>query len=425
MDNSDAASQSNASGRVGPRPARRSRRRYALVAVLLAGVVAVVLSEVVFRLFVPVTDVAFQFWDPVVGPRRLPNQVGNYLSGASVRARYQFNAQGWNYPEDFSFTRPAGTRRVCIVGDSYVEALQVDCDKQMAVVLERLLSRPGRPVQCYPFGVSGYGTAQEYQIIRHYALDYAPDVVIVFFTSNDVYDTSPYLSPIDSSYARYRLDASGELERMPMTPWAASGFRRFAAKFALARYALLQNRLLSPRRATGPGGVTLREATGNEREDQFPGVGMSREERGRQSWALVERLLSAAKSECRARGATLVLVYRGNLPEVEAAEGGAAYQSVPKENDPYCLDQRIFEMGRDFLEPMAARLKVPYLDFTTALVAKVKSTGRPHNFADDDHFNELGHAVAAEAIAQLVERIISGPDGVRSQPTAPAESPHR
>ncbi|HKQ46996.1 MAG TPA: SGNH/GDSL hydrolase family protein [Phycisphaerae bacterium] len=410
---------------MGPRRLRRSRRRFALAAILLACVVALALSEAVLRLFVPVTDVPFQFWDPVVGPRRLPNQAGNYFSGASVRARYHFNTQGWNYPDDFSFARPAGTRRVCIVGDSYVEALQVNCDKQMAVVLERLLSRPGRPVQCYPFGVSGYGTAQEYQIIRHYALDYAPDVVIVFFTSNDVYDASPYLSPIDSAYARYRLDASGELERMPMTPWAPSGLRRFAAKFALARYTLIQNRLLSPRRATGPGGVTLREASDDTREDQFPGIGMSQDERGKMSWLLVERLLSAAQSDCQARGATLVVVYRGNLPEIEAAEGGPAYQPMTKENDPYCLDQRIFEMGRDFLEPMAARLKIPYLDFTTALVDEVKSTGRPHNFSDDDHFNELGHAAAARAMAGLVEHIISGPDGERSQPPAPAESPHR
>ena len=392
-----------------PPSLRRPRRRrwvFALVACSMAGLFALVIVEAAFRWFVPVTDVPFQFWDPVVGLRRFPDQRGMSMSGQSVRAWYNFNAQGWNYPTDFSFTRPPRTRRVCMVGDSYVEALQVDCDKQMAVLLEKKLSRPERPVQCYPFGVSGYGTAQEYQIIRHYALEYKPDVVIIFFTANDVYDASPYLSPVDPVYARFRLDDAGQLEPMPTTAWAPSGFRRWASKFALARYLLIQKRLLNPRRAAGPAGVTLRETSGKTTADQFPGMKMARDEQGKTSWALVERLLGAAKADCAAKGSTLVLVYRGHLPEIEAAEGGPAYQPPPSESDPYCLDKRIFEMGKDFLAPIAKRLEIPYLDLTEALITKVRETGRPHNFQDDDHYNELGHAVAADEMARLVDRLL-------------------
>jgi hypothetical protein len=278
----------------------------------------------------------------------------------------------------------------------------------MAVLLEKELSRPDRPVQCYPFGVSGYGTTQQYQIIRHYILDFKPDVVIVFFTANDVYDCSPYLSAVDSSFARYRLDAAGALEPMPMTSWTPSGLRRWAAKSAIARYMLIQKRLLNPRRAGGPAGVTLRETRGQSASAEFLGAKMSMEERGKMSWLLVERLLAVAKADCAARGAKLAVVYRGNLPEIEAAEDGKTYIPPPRDDDPYCLDSRIFEMGKDFLAPMAIRLGIDYLDLTPALVERVRATGRPHNFADDDHYNELGHSVAADQMARLVDGLLEG-----------------
>ena len=367
-----------------------------------------IIAEVGFRLFVPVTDVPFQCWDAVVGLRRISNQRGVNISGRSVHAHYNFNGQGWNYPKDFSFTRTAA-RRLCITGDSYVEALQVDCDKQMAVQLENRLSKPGRPVECYPFGCSGYGTTQEYQIIHHYILDYKPEVVIVFFTANDVYDCSPYLSPIDPFYARYRLDDAGELERMPMTSWERSGIRRWSAQFALARFFLIQKRLLEGRRTPGPAGVTLREISNQATAVDFPGLGMSPEERGKKSWALVEKLLATAKAECRAAGATFVLVYRGNLPEIKAAERSVPFNRLPKEKDPFCVNERVGEMGREFLAPIAARLDIPYLDLTEPLIAHFRSTQQAHNFSDDDHFNEIGHAVAAESMAARVQPILDRP----------------
>lgn len=400
---------SNPEKAVTPTPKRR-RRLFALIALFGSGLMILVLAEIVFRLFVPVTDVPFQFWDPVVGLRRIANQRGLFISGRSVHSHYNFNSQGWNYPKDFSFTRPAGNRRICITGDSYVEALQVDCDKQMAVMMEKRLSKTNRPVECYPFGCSGYGTSQEYQIIHHYILDYKPDVVIIFFTANDVYDCSPYLSPIDPFFALYRLNDADELERMPMKPWDRSGLRRWGAQFALSRYFLVQKRLLEWRRTAGPAGVTLREVSNQASTVKFDGKGMSLEERGRKSWDLIEKLLAAANAECKAAGAALVLVYRGNLPEIDAVENGVSFTPIPRERDPFCLNERVTDMGQDFLAPIAARQKIPYLDLTQPLIAKIRETGRPHNYPDDDHFNEFGHAVAADAMAAFVEPILERSD---------------
>ncbi len=369
---------------------------------------AIGFAEVFFRLFVPVTDVAFQFWDPAVGIRRKPNQRGVNIAGSSIRAPYNFNAQGWNYPRDFSYPRVSGTLRICLAGDSYVEAMQVPCDRQMAVVAEQALTTPERRAEVFPFGCSGYGPAQEYQLIRHYILDYKPDAVVILFTQNDVYDSSPYLGGIESSIPAFALDDSGELEPMGASYWERSGARRTMAQLALSRYFLIQKRLLDrmagPR---GPGGVVRREVSGIT-SDRFRGTGLTDAQRYEKSWSLVEKLLAASKAECAKANAPLCVMFRGHLHEIQAAERGVLYVPVKRELDPYCmLDERINDMGRDYVGPICQRLGIPYLDLTADLAAMVRATKGMHNFPDDDHYNEAAHEAAGKAMAAWIRELMT------------------
>lgn len=391
------------------RPPRRTARLWVKLLALGISLFAVVgLVELTFRLFVPVTDVAFQFWDPVVGIRRKPNQRGVNIAGATIRAPYNFNAQGWNYPRDFSHARAQDTLRICLTGDSYVEAMQVPCDRQMAVIAEQTLTSAGQRAEVFPFGCSGYGPAQEYQLIRHYIIDYKPDAVIIFFTQNDVYDSSPYLGAIESSIPAFALDVSGGLEPMGASYWERSGIRRMLAQLAISRYFLIQKRLLDrmagPR---GPGGIVRREGSESASE-RYRGAGMTEVQRYEKSWLLVEKLLAAAKAECARAGIPLCIAFRGHLHEIQAAERGKPYVPAKRELDPYCmLDARINDMGRDYLGPICGRLGIPYLDLTDGLVAMVRSTKGLHNFPDDDHYNAAAHEAAGKAIAAWVREMIA------------------
>ena len=399
--------ESQVSAEAGQSAARSFGRKLVMLA-FVAGfsfVAALLAAEVFLRLFVPVTDVAFQFWDPVVGLRRFPNQNGRNLAGNYVKGAYRFNSAGWNYPREFEVARPPGTLRIVLIGDSYVEAMQVPCEKQMAVATEEALIRAGRPAQCYPMGCSGLGTAQEYQILRHYALDYKPDVVLFFFTQNDVYDCSPYLRPIEAAIPAYALGPSGDLEFMPATGWQPSLARRLSAKTALARYFLIQKRLLQAGAPRGPAGVTLRESSGAGKSPRFRGGDLSEADRGKKSWELIEALLAASKAECERNGALFGVVFRGSVPEIDSVTGRTPYEPPAREKDPYCMRERIHEMGRDFVGPICEKLGIPYLDLTDALKAKVSQTGLPHDFPDDDHYNESAHAAAGDAIAKWVSTL--------------------
>jgi hypothetical protein len=379
--------------------------------ILVTLVVGVVGLEIVFRLFVPVVDVPFSFWDPVVGIRREPNQSGRMLRGRYVDGHYRFNAQGWNNEHDYATIKPPGVRRICVVGDSQVQAYEVDVGKTFFSLAERAMSTPQKPTQWYSFGCSGFGPAQEESVIRHYVLDYHPDLVILLFVENDPHDSSPYIFPVENFTTSYYLDEASELILMPPKCWKPNWYRRMGAASALVRYFTIQKDVL---RAQGEqahelGEIYLREPTSGKANLQIvPGLDkMTVEQREAATWVLVEKILARVRDECRNRGAKFAIVWRGNTRVFEAALRGEDYHPAPREKDPYCLGrQRLFEMAPEYLEPMARKLGVPYLDLTEPIRKRVAETRKSHAFPDDGHWNADTHAVVAGVLAEWAEGLL-------------------
>lgn len=398
-----------------PRVISAARRRRALLLALgLVAVLGAVTLEVVVRLFVPVTDVPLYFWDPTLGVRRGPNQAGNYLNGWDVRGRYHFNAQGWNDDREYVVQKPSGTRRVCIIGDSQVEALQVQPDEAMHRVAEAEMARGG-PVEWYAFGCSGWGTQHEYECIRRYVVEYQPDLVILLFVQNDPFDASPYISAIEDYSVAYWLDDSDQLTFSFPTNYKPSRIRRLASNSALVRLFFAQHDLpgklsawLSGRKVVaGVGQLPLRQSVESARSDRVPGLtNLTLEQRQQKTWKLIEKLLEAMRDECARRGARFAVASRGWAFEIDAPVSGLPYVAPPREADPYCLDTRASEMCREQVAPICDRLGIPYLDLTDALKAEVERTKQSHRFPKDNHYCALGHRAAGKALAAFATRIL-------------------
>ncbi len=96
--------------------------------------------------------------------------------------------------------KPPGSFRVAVLGDSFIEAFQVPDEQTFCARLESGLqdcsALAGRQVEVLNFGVSGYGTAQELLMLRHYVWQYQPDLVLLaFFPGNDLRNNSAELEP--------------------------------------------------------------------------------------------------------------------------------------------------------------------------------------------------------------------------------------
>jgi hypothetical protein len=82
-----------------------------------------------------------------------------------------------------------GTFRIVVLGDSFMEAYQVNYEKSLPRLLNYRLRDPQAEV--VNLGVAGYGTYQEYLYLKEEGLKYRPKLVLLsFLPADDVIDNS-------------------------------------------------------------------------------------------------------------------------------------------------------------------------------------------------------------------------------------------
>jgi hypothetical protein len=100
-----------------------------------------------------------------------------------------WNSHGWNDVEH-QIPKPSGVVRIVVLGDSFVEAIQVPLEDTFFRRLERdLATMLKRPVEVIAIGASGWGQAHELFALDKEGLTYSPDLVIAeFLAGNDIRD---------------------------------------------------------------------------------------------------------------------------------------------------------------------------------------------------------------------------------------------
>jgi len=166
----------------------RARRLAPSLALAAASAALTVLAfEAAFRLLhVPVGTV--QINRATVRRSANPRLLFELRSGAVARAEvdYRINAAGLRGPE-VSEEKPAGVRRIAVLGDSVAFGFWVAEKDAFPRQLESMLNEAeGGPVEVLNLAVPGYNLDQEIETLRSKALALAPDLVVVAFCLNDL-----------------------------------------------------------------------------------------------------------------------------------------------------------------------------------------------------------------------------------------------
>ncbi|RME76137.1 MAG: hypothetical protein D6784_06510 [Chloroflexi bacterium] len=117
--------------------------------------------------------------------------------------------------------KPPGVYRILMLGDSFVQAVQVKEEETAHQVLEDLLNSQnnGQQYEVISAGVGGWGTGQQLMYYRTEGRRYRPDMVLLmFFLGNDVKDNLPGRGvTVDglNSYAPYFTLAGRGLDPAP------------------------------------------------------------------------------------------------------------------------------------------------------------------------------------------------------------------
>ena len=99
---------------------------------------------------------------------------------------------------DHELTKPAGTYRVVVLGDSIGAGLRIGrYEDTFPAILESSLRQAGHDVEVLNFCVSGYNTRQEVETLKDKGLAYDPDLVLLQYCLNDrAHDDGAILSTL-------------------------------------------------------------------------------------------------------------------------------------------------------------------------------------------------------------------------------------
>ncbi|MBN2503357.1 MAG: SGNH/GDSL hydrolase family protein [Anaerolineales bacterium] len=178
----------------------------------------------------PIYDVLFVQPDPYVGWIKVPNfefvWAGNDVECVEYRVNVKTNSTGFRDVE-WELEKPDGTLRVAVIGDSFVEALQVPLEQTASKVLEkRLTEELNRPdvdkVEVMNVGASAYSVAQYLMVYEEYVAQYHPDYVYIFLANLHMVRTfdRDYGSRRNQAFKlnirpTYRINENDQLEYVP------------------------------------------------------------------------------------------------------------------------------------------------------------------------------------------------------------------
>lgn len=358
---------------------------FAVASVVLGLAIALVLVEIVARGLglepggVPMRRVEIlengvfrpaSTWGTAPVKRPSPYQpevrTGEYIPGLTFRFVYADNPRGYfdannavvNHinahglrGDDFDVEKPADTIRILGIGDSFTFGAGVRNEDTFLSRLERSLNagREGPRFEVINCGVASYNTSDEVIYLENRWAAYDPDLVLLTFVINDAYDDAVF-GPLHRGYVE-------EATRLVQTRqvWGS----RFLA-WALDRWLRTRE------------GRRTREIYLSQFSDDPMIEG--------HNWGDCRRGFERARDLGRRNGFRFAIVI---FPELHALDGDYPFESL-------------HTMAR----AEAERLGIPVLDLLDAF--------RGHRAEDlwvhptDHHPNEVGHAIAAEAIREFL-----------------------
>jgi hypothetical protein len=346
---------------------------------------------------------------PIVGHFHIPGATA-WVREPEFTTYLRFNRYGLRGSE-IADQKPANTRRVLLLGDSFLEAKQVPEGAAVSARLAANLARAGAasPTNSPSDAVSPTGTIEmlnsgtfdwsqvhEYLYLQSAGPTLQPDLVLQFFyVGNDIGDLWPRSRGELRELERPRalVDDDGRLQfpdwrrRTPVQSEALlNSLSRRSTLFRAFETGVVDKLRYPERDGLGVEGQLLEVYRFRESPQET------------RAWKTVEALLLATRDEAERQGARYALVIVPGKWQVHR-EDWQALLAARGEPD----DERWVLRGPDRrLTQLAEAHQIPVLDLMPTLRDAADAGGPRLYFPVDIHWTAAGHEVAARAVTNFV-----------------------
>lgn len=136
--------------------------------------------------------------DPLLGYTSVPDSEGiyEYLDNDNKpkKVQYKINSLGFRDVEH-QIEKPNDTKRIMLFGDSFIAGHQVNFEDLASRKIEQFLNTrlDGQKFETFNFANIGYQASTELLVLQNLAIKYKPDYVVINFFQNDIMDLSENL----------------------------------------------------------------------------------------------------------------------------------------------------------------------------------------------------------------------------------------
>ena len=348
---------------------------FPVLSVFIGIFLAFSILEVVLRFFPVYTGL---YAEPVSARqpvlRFIPNVEFLYSRGWNFRGVNIGHVHNFGFINDQDYDPTVTSPLAAVIGDSYIEAAMVPFGKTLQGRLAETVRGKGR---VYSYAMSGAPLSQYLAWASWIKTVFHPDLLIVTIVGND-FDESLIRYKNEPSYHYFDDSREGmPLVRVDMDTGFLRQTIRLSAVSALSRY-IRQNLGLS---------TIVRKFRASKSIQYVGNVPASVEaERIERSKRAVDAFLVRLPQEAGVPASRTIFIVDGMRPNLYSAE------------DLQKAEGSFFDTMRRYFIAHAAPHGYTVIDMQPRFIEHYRATGERFEYPDDGHWNETGHAVAAEAV---------------------------
>lgn len=396
-----------------------------LLLFFLSLIVGFIIIEIGFRLILPARNL-----QPNKGLARAdergytilqPNFDGQMTAKETgEQVHIKTNAEGFT-GNDYNLEKPAGTIRIALLGDSFLEAMQIDWEKTFAHLLEKKLNENSTTTfEVMNFGIGGQGTTEELSRYHYYVKKYQPDYVTLFFFPNDFENNQYYLNDrkkfiegggwesIKQSEANFKQDRTDlkykilktfrSVQYLDKLVRQNANLEKIAVEIGLHDVGIMG----APEDGIHPGFLIF--------QNPLP-------ESHKFVYDFTTELIKFFVEQVEKNGSNFLVIY---LPQAEQVDE-EMWQGVQKDTPGLANYQWDLDQPNHFIGQLASNTQLIFLDLTPAFRQFYQENENKHLYDFrgryyDGHFNENGHRFVADLLVKYFIELLELKEGLIAEP---------
>ncbi len=360
-------------------------RNFLLNVLLFIGatlLLCVFLEFFIFRYILIASDLPYNYFDPKTKIIKFkPEQEGIYREKNEVRTKFKINLDGWNSSYTKYPMEKSSKTRVVIIGDSYVEALNVDNNNSMAEKLERKL---GQNYEVFRFAISGAPMSQYLYMLKQEIVKYKPDIVSFVMVHNDFDESWAYKAGrYTSSFMKFKIKNNKVIDEVEPKRYESLwyDFIRMSATYRYLVYRQKVNVTQLKRK------ILLDDSEVKKYEANVDISNLN--EKMDNNKISINYFLSEIQSLAKLYSFEPIILIDGNRFGIYKGE----YKI--HENSIYHLN--------NYLKDITTKNNIKFIDLHNIFKRDYMKNQKKFDYECDSHWNPYGHEIVAEELYKLIK----------------------